>query len=63
VTEARNRAGTLAASPRFLAIKLIKGRTPEAILKQRPDPLADRGRLLAIFDPQYNAFVSAVVPA
>src|SRR5262249_27161533 len=34
----------------FLAMKLIKGSTLEAILKQRTDPAAERGRLLAIFE-------------
>src|SRR5205807_1886621 len=33
----------------FLAMKLIKGRTLEAILKDRPDASAERGRLLAVF--------------
>src|SRR5207302_2444529 len=31
-------------------MKLIKGSTLEAILKQRTDPSAERGRLLAIFE-------------
>src|SRR5690348_10728625 len=31
-------------------MKLIKGSTLEDILKQRPDPAADRGRLLGIFE-------------
>src|SRR5690348_9279680 len=31
-------------------MKLIKGSTLEDILKQRPDPSAERGRLLAIFE-------------
>jgi WD40 repeat protein/serine/threonine protein kinase len=34
----------------FLAMKLIKGRTLEAVLKDRPDPSAERGRLLAVFE-------------
>src|SRR5262249_20295378 len=34
----------------FLTMKLIKGSTLEALLKQRPDPAADRGRLLAVFE-------------
>src|SRR5262249_13351151 len=34
----------------FLAMKLIKGRTLEALLKDRADPSAERGRLLAVFE-------------
>ena len=34
----------------FLAMKLIKGSTLEAVLKDRPDPSAERGRLLAVFE-------------
>ncbi len=34
----------------FLAMKLIKGCTLEAVLKDRPDPSAERGRLLAVFE-------------
>src|SRR5262249_49790258 len=41
---------TLADGRPFLAMKLIKGNTLEAILKQRTDPSAERGRLLAIFE-------------
>jgi tetratricopeptide (TPR) repeat protein len=44
-----HQVGTLADGRPFLAMKLIKGSTLEAILKQRPDPSAERGRLLAIF--------------
>jgi tetratricopeptide (TPR) repeat protein len=43
-------AGALADGRPFLAMKLIKGNTLEHILKQRTDPSADRGRLLAIFE-------------
>ena len=42
--------GTLADGRPFLAMKLIKGSTLEALLKHRPDPAADRGRLLAVFE-------------
>src|SRR5262249_34861920 len=42
--------GTLADGRPFLSMKLIKGSTLDAILKQRTDPSADRGRLLAIFE-------------
>jgi serine/threonine protein kinase/WD40 repeat protein len=45
-----HQAGTLADGRPFLAMKLIKGSTLEAILKQRTDPAAERGRLLAIFE-------------
>jgi serine/threonine protein kinase len=34
----------------FLAMKLIKGRTLAALLGERPDPAADRGRFVAIFE-------------
>jgi serine/threonine protein kinase/tetratricopeptide (TPR) repeat protein len=42
--------GTLPDGRPFLAMKLIKGSTLQAILRQRPDPSADRGRLLAVFE-------------
>jgi tetratricopeptide (TPR) repeat protein len=45
-----HQVGTLADGRPFLAMKLIKGSTLEALLKHRPDPAADRGRLLAIFE-------------
>ena len=44
-----HQVGALADGQPFLAMKLIKGSTLEAILKHRTDPSADRGRLLAIF--------------
>jgi serine/threonine protein kinase len=34
----------------FLAMKLIKGRTLTALLGERPDPAADRGRFVGIFE-------------
>jgi tetratricopeptide (TPR) repeat protein len=34
----------------FLAMKLIKGRTLEELLRQRSDPTADRGRFLPVFE-------------
>jgi len=34
----------------YLAMKLIKGRTLEDLLKERPDPASDRGRFLAVFE-------------
>jgi serine/threonine protein kinase len=45
-----HQVGTLADGRPFLAMKLIKGTTLEATLKQRPDLSAERGRLLAIFE-------------
>jgi serine/threonine protein kinase len=45
-----HQVGALADGRPFLAMKLIKGSTLEAILKQRTDPSAERGRLLAIFE-------------
>src|SRR5215831_4245649 len=45
-----HQVGTLGDGRPFLAMKLIKGSTLAAILKQRPDLAADRGRLLAIFE-------------
>jgi tetratricopeptide (TPR) repeat protein len=45
-----HQVGTLADGRPFLAMKLIKGSTLEAILKQRTDLAADRGRLLAVFE-------------
>jgi tetratricopeptide (TPR) repeat protein/tRNA A-37 threonylcarbamoyl transferase component Bud32 len=45
-----HQVGTLADGRPFLAMKLIDGSTLEAILKHLPDPSADRGRLLAIFE-------------
>jgi serine/threonine protein kinase len=45
-----HQVGALADGLPFLAMKLIKGSTLEAILKHRTDPSADRGRLLAIFE-------------
>jgi hypothetical protein len=34
----------------FLAMKLIKGRTLAALLGERPDPSADRGRFVAVLE-------------
>jgi tetratricopeptide (TPR) repeat protein len=45
-----HQVGALADGRPFLAMKLIKGSTFETILKDRPDPAADRGRLLAVFE-------------
>jgi tetratricopeptide (TPR) repeat protein len=45
-----HQVGVLADGRPFLAMKLIKGNTLETILKQRPDPEAERGRFLSIFE-------------
>jgi tetratricopeptide (TPR) repeat protein len=45
-----HQVGAIADGRPFLAMKLIKGSTLEALLKHRPDPSADRGRLLAVFE-------------
>ena len=42
--------GTLPDGRPYLAMKLIKGRTLDAMLKDRPDPSHDRGKYLAIFE-------------
>jgi hypothetical protein len=51
--------GTLADGRPFLAMKLIKGRTLEALLRDRPDPSADRGRFLAAFEQVCQAVAYA----
>src|SRR5262245_47435674 len=50
-----HQVGNLPDGRPFLAMKLIKGCTLEALLKQRPDPSAERGRLLAIFEAACQA--------
>ncbi len=45
-----HQVGTLPDGRPFLAMKLIKGSTLEAILKHRSDSVAERGRLLAVFE-------------
>src|SRR5262245_32127680 len=44
------RVGALPDGRPFLAMKLIKGRTLAALLAERPDPAADRGRFVAVFE-------------
>jgi serine/threonine protein kinase len=44
------RVGVLPDGRPFLAMKLIKGRTLAALLGERPDPAADRGRFVAVFE-------------
>jgi tetratricopeptide (TPR) repeat protein/tRNA A-37 threonylcarbamoyl transferase component Bud32 len=50
-----HQVGTLRDGRPFLAMKLIRGSTLEAILKRRTDPAAERGRLLAIFEAACQA--------
>jgi hypothetical protein len=42
--------GTLPDGLPFLAMTLIKGQTLEELLKARPDPSAERGRFVAVFE-------------
>src|SRR5262245_50458713 len=42
--------GNLPGGRPFLAMKLVKGRTLEELLKERPDSAADRSRFVAIFE-------------
>src|SRR5262245_50092007 len=51
--------GTLPDGRPFLAMKLIKGRTLDELLKTRPDPAADRGRLVAVFEQVCQALAYA----
>jgi tetratricopeptide (TPR) repeat protein len=44
------RVGALPDGRPFLAMKLIKGRTLADLLEERPDPAADRGKIVAIFE-------------
>jgi len=41
--------GRLSDDRPYLAMKLIKGRTLEELLKERPEPASDRGHFLAVF--------------
>ena len=43
----------------FLAMKLIKGRTLEELLRGRSDPAADRGRFVAVFEQVCQAVAYA----
>src|SRR5262245_54384417 len=45
-----HQVGTLPDGRPFLAMKLINGDTLERLLTARPDPSADRGRYVAIFE-------------
>src|SRR5579864_3006287 len=51
--------GTLSDGRPFLAMKLIKGKTLDESLKDRPDAAADRGRLVAVFEQICQALAYA----
>jgi tetratricopeptide (TPR) repeat protein len=51
--------GTLPDGTPFLAMKLIKGETLDRLLKDRPDPAADRGRFIAAFEQVCQAVAYA----
>jgi tetratricopeptide (TPR) repeat protein len=51
--------GTLTDGRPFLAMKLIRGRTLADLLKERPDPSADRGRFVAVFEQVCQAVAFA----
>jgi serine/threonine protein kinase len=51
--------GTLADGRPFLALKLIAGDTLDRLLKDRPDPAADRGRFVAVFEQVCQAVAYA----
>jgi serine/threonine-protein kinase len=43
----------------FLAMKLIKGKTPERLLQARPEPSDERGRYVAVFEQVCQALAYA----
>jgi tetratricopeptide (TPR) repeat protein len=51
--------GTLPDGRPFLAMKLIKGQTLEALLNARPDVAAERGRFVAVFEQVCQALAYA----
>jgi tetratricopeptide (TPR) repeat protein len=51
--------GTLPDGRPFLAMKLIKGQTLDALLSARSDPSADRGRFVAVFEQVCQAVAYA----
>jgi tetratricopeptide (TPR) repeat protein len=51
--------GTLPDGRPFLAMKLIKGRTLEELLRQRADPATERGRFVAVFEQVCQAVAYA----
>src|SRR5262245_56725451 len=54
-----HQAGTLPDGRPFLAMKLIKGRTLDELLADRPDPGHDRGRFVAAFEQVCQAVAYA----
>src|SRR5262245_18878727 len=52
-------AGTLPDGRPFLAMKLIKGRTLDELLRERADPAADRPRMVAVFEQVCQAVAYA----
>jgi tetratricopeptide (TPR) repeat protein len=51
--------GTLPDGRPFLAMKLIKGQTLEKLLAERPNPSAERGRFVAVFEQVCQAVAYA----
>jgi eukaryotic-like serine/threonine-protein kinase len=51
--------GTLPDGRPFMAMRLIKGDTLDALLAARPDPVADRGRFVAVFEQVCQAVAYA----
>jgi hypothetical protein len=51
--------GTLPDGRPFLVMKLIKGETLDDLLRHRPDPAAERGRLVAVFEQVCQAIAYA----
>src|SRR5262249_32196369 len=51
--------GTLADGRPFLAMKLIKGQTLDALLASRPEPSVERGRFVAVFEQLCQAVAYA----
>jgi tetratricopeptide (TPR) repeat protein len=54
-----HQVGALPDGRPFLAMKLIKGRTLDELLRARPGPSADRGRFVAIFEQVCQAVAYA----
>jgi hypothetical protein len=51
--------GTLGDGRPFLAMKLIKGQTLDALLASRPEPSVERGRFVAVFEQLCQAMAFA----
>src|SRR5207248_2054319 len=56
---ADHRPATLPDGRPFLAMKLVKGQTLDVLLRARPDPAADRGRFVAVFEQVCQAVAYA----